>query len=129
MSLINARLAMPFPQAIERVTEELRKEGFGILSQIDVQAALREKIGEDIPAYRILGACNPKLAHRAVTSDPDIGRFLPCNVLVREDGPGQVAVVFADPLMLTAENDNPQLNTVAVEAHEKLSRVRDALAA
>jgi uncharacterized protein (DUF302 family) len=129
MSLIKAQLGMPFPQAIERVTEELKKEGFGILSQIDVQAALREKIGEDIPGYRILGACNPKLAHRAVTSEPDIGRFLPCNVLVREDGPGQVAVVFADPLMLTADNDNPQLKAVAVEAHEKLSRVRDALAA
>jgi uncharacterized protein (DUF302 family) len=129
MSLIKARLAMPFAQAIERVTEELKKEGFGILSQIDVQAALREKIGENIPAYRILGACNPRLAHRAVTTEPDIGRFLPCNVLVREDGPGQVAVVFADPLMLTADNDNPQLKAVAAEAHERLGRVRDALAA
>lgn len=129
MSLIKAQVAMPFAQAIERVTEALKTEGFGILSQIDVQAALREKIGENIPAYRILGACNPKLAHRAVTSDPDIGRFLPCNVLVREDGPGQVAVVFADPLMLTAESDNPQLKEVASEAHAKLSRVRDALAA
>jgi uncharacterized protein (DUF302 family) len=129
VSLIKAQVAMPFAQAIERVTEALKTEGFGILSQIDVQAALREKIGENIPAYRILGACNPKLAHRAVTSDPDIGRFLPCNVLVREDGPGQVAVVFADPLMLTAESDNPQLKEVASEAHAKLSRVRDALAA
>jgi len=129
MSLIKAQLALPFAQAIERVTEALKTEGFGILSQIDVQAALREKIGENIPGYRILGACNPRLAHRAVTSDPDIGRFLPCNVLVREDGPGKVAVVFADPLMLTAENDNPQLQAVAAEAHERLSRVRDALAA
>lgn len=129
MSLIKAQLALPFAQAIERVTEALKVEGFGILSQIDVQAALREKIGENIPGYRILGACNPRLAHRAVTSDPDIGRFLPCNVLVREDGPGQVAVVFADPLMLTADNDNPQLQAVAAEAHERLSRVRDALAA
>lgn len=128
MSLIKAQLAMPFAQAIERVTEALKTEGFGILSQIDVQAALREKIGETIPGYRILGACNPRLAHRAVTSEPDIGRFLPCNVLVREDGPGQVAVVFADPLMLTADNDNPQLQAVAAEAHERLSRVRDALA-
>ena len=129
MSLIKAELAMEFPQAIERVTEELKKEGFGILSQIDVQAALREKIGEHIGAYRILGACNPKLAHRAVTSEPDIGRFLPCNVLVREDAPGKVAVVFADPLMLTAESSNPALKEVAQEAHGKLSRVRDALAA
>jgi uncharacterized protein (DUF302 family) len=128
MPLIKAQLAMEFPQAIERVTEELKKEGFGILSQIDVQAALREKIGENIPPYRILGACNPKLAHRAVTSDPDIGRFLPCNVLVREDGPGKVAVVFADPLMLTADNENPQLKAVASEAFERLNRVRDALA-
>ena len=129
MSLIKAQLAMPFAQAIERVTEALKTEGFGILSQIDVQAALREKIGENIPGYRILGACNPKLAHRAVTSEPDIGRFLPCNVLVREDGPGQVAVVFADPLMLTAESSNPVLKEVAQEAYGKLSRVRDALAA
>ena len=129
MSLIKDQLAMPFAQAIERVTEALKTEGFGILSQIDVQAALREKIGENIPGYRILGACNPKLAHRAVTSEPDIGRFLPCNVLVREDGPGQVAVVFADPLMLTAESSNPVLKEVAQEAYGKLSRVRDALAA
>lgn len=128
MSLIKATLAMEFPQAIERVTEELKKEGFGILSQIDVQGALREKIGEDIPPYRILGACNPRLAHRAVTADPDIGRFLPCNVLVRQDGKGQVAVVFADPLQLTADNDNAELKTVANEAYEKLARVRDALA-
>jgi uncharacterized protein (DUF302 family) len=128
MSLIKAELAMEYPQALERVTEELKKEGFGILSQIDVQAALREKIGETIAPYRILGACNPKLAHRAVTAEPDIGRFLPCNVLVREDGPGKVAVVFADPLMLTADNQNPQLKAVANEAWEKLSRVRDALA-
>lgn len=128
MPLIKATLAMEFPQAIERVTEELKKEGFGILSQIDVQGALREKIGEDIPPYRILGACNPRLAHRAVTSDPDIGRFLPCNVLVRQDGKGQVAVVFADPLQLTADNDNADLKAVANEAYERLARVRDALA-
>ncbi len=128
MPLIKATLAMEFPQAIERVTEELKKEGFGILSQIDVQGALREKIGEDIPPYRILGACNPRLAHRAVTTDPDIGRFLPCNVLVRQDGKGQVAVVFADPLQLTADNDNADLKAVANEAYERLARVRDALA-
>ena len=128
MSLIKATLAMEFPQAIERVTEELKKEGFGILSQIDVQGALREKIGEDIPPYRILGACNPRLAHRAVTADADIGRFLPCNVLVRQDGQGRVAVVFADPLQLTADNDNPDLKTGANEAYEKLSRVRAARA-
>lgn len=128
MPLIKAQLAMGFPQAVERVTEELKKEGFGILSQIDVQAALREKIGENIPAYRILGACNPRLAHRAVTADPDIGRFLPCNVLVREDGQGQVAVVFADPLQLTAGSEDAALQAVANEAYEKLSRVRDALA-
>jgi uncharacterized protein (DUF302 family) len=129
MSLIKAELSMAFPQAIERVTEELKKEGFGILSQIDVQAALREKIGEHIAPYRILGACNPKLAYRAVTTEPDIGRFLPCNVLVREDAPGKVAVVFADPLMLAAESSNPALQEVAQEAWGKLSRVRDALAA
>lgn len=128
MPLMKAQLATDFASAIERVTEELKKEGFGILSQIDVQGALREKIGEHIPPYRILGACNPRLAHRAVTTEPDIGRFLPCNVLVREEAPGQVAVVFADPLMLTAESDNPQLKEVAQEAYGKLTRVRDALA-
>jgi uncharacterized protein (DUF302 family) len=127
MPLIQARLASTYPQAIERVTEELKKEGFGILSQIDVQAALREKIGKEIPPYRILGACNPGLAYRAVSADPDIGRFLPCNVLVREDGPGQVAVVFADPLQLTADSEDPALKEVAIEAYGKLCRVRDAL--
>ena len=92
-----------------------------------MQAALREKIGKEIPPYRILGACNPGLAYRAVSADPDIGRFLPCNVLVREDGPGQVAVVFADPLQLTADSEDPALKEVAIEAYGKLCRVRDAL--
>lgn len=127
MPLIQARLATTYPQAIERVTEELKKEGFGILSQIDVQSALREKIGQEIAPYRILGACNPGLAYRAITADPDIGRFLPCNVLVREDRPGEVAVVFADPLQLTAGNEDPALKEVAIEAYGKLCRVRDAL--
>ena len=116
-----------FEEAIETVTEELGKEGFGILTEIDVQATLKKKLGEDMPPYRILGACNPPLAHQAVTAVPEIGLLLPCNVLVREDDEGTVHVSFMDPGSVLGLVDNPDVVPLAKQVREKLERVLAAL--
>ena len=116
-----------FDEAVETVTEELGKEGFGVLTEIDVQATLKEKLGEDMPPYRILGACNPPLAHQAVTAVPEIGLLLPCNVLVREDDEGKVHVSFMDPGSVLGLVDNPAVEPLAAQVKEKLERVLAAL--
>jgi uncharacterized protein (DUF302 family) len=116
-----------FEDAIEKVTEELGKEGFGVLTEIDVQATLKKKLGEDMPPYRILGACNPPLAHQAVTAVPEIGLLLPCNVLVREDDEGKVHVSFMDPGSVLGLVDNPGVVPLAEQVKEKLERVMAAL--
>ena len=114
-----------FDEAIEQVTEELAKEGFGILTEIDVAATLKKKLGEDMPPYRILGACNPALAHQAVTAVPEIGLLLPCNVLVREDAAGQVHVSFMDPGAVLGLVNVPEVEPLAAQVKEKLTRVMD----
>ena len=116
-----------FEEAIETVTEELDKEGFGILTEIDVQATLKKKLGEDMPPYRILGACNPALAHQAVSAVPEIGLLLPCNVLVREDDQGKVHVSFMDPGSVLGLVDNPDVVPLAEQVKAKLERVLAAL--
>ena len=116
-----------FEEAIETVTAELDKEGFGILTEIDVQATLKKKLGEDMPPYRILGACNPALAHQAVSAVPEIGLLLPCNVLVREDDQGKVHVSFMDPGSVLGLVDNPDVVPLAEQVKEKLERVLAAL--
>jgi uncharacterized protein (DUF302 family) len=116
-----------FDEAVETVTEELGKEGFGVLTEIDVQATLKKKLGEDMPPYRILGACNPPLAHQAVTAVPEIGLLLPCNVLVREDDEGKVHVSFMDPGSVLGLVDNPDVVPLAEQVKEKLERVLAAL--
>ena len=118
---------LEFDQAIETVTEELGKEGFGVLTEIDVQATLKKKLGEDMRPYRILGACNPPLAHQAVTAVPEIGLLLPCNVLVREDDNGKVHVSFMDPGSVLGLVDNPDVEPLAAQVKEKLERVLAAL--
>jgi len=116
-----------FDEAIETVTEELEKEGFGILTEIDVQATLKKKLGEDMPPYRILGACNPPLAHQAVSAVPEIGLLLPGNVLVREDDQGKVHVSFMDPGSVLGLVDNPDVVPLAEQVKAKLERVLSAL--
>ena len=117
-----------FEQALERVISALKGEGFGILTDIDVQKTLKEKIGAEMRGYRILGACNPPLAHRAVQAEPEVGLLLPCNVLVREEGAG-VRVGFLDPQTMVELTGNAQLRAVADDAGQRLQRVRQALLA
>jgi len=116
-----------FDQAIERVTTALKSEGFGVLTEIDVQATLRKKLDVDFRRYVILGACNPELAHRALVAEPQIGLLLPCNVVVQEAPEGSVVVSIADPRAMFAMVDNPAAAPVAAEADERLRRVIGAL--
>lgn len=121
------KVDMDFDAAIHKVTVDLQTEGFGVLSDIDVAAKLKEKLGEDMPRYRILGACNPALAHQAINAVPDIGLLLPCNVLVREDEAGAVSVSFMDPKSVLSLVDNPDVEPLAAEVKAKLERVLEAL--
>ena len=116
-----------FDETIERVTAELAKEGFGILTVIDVQATLKAKLDKDIRPYRILGACNPGLADQAITAVPEIGLLLPCNVLVREDDEGQVFVSFMDPGAVLGMVDDPRVDSLAGMVKQKLENVLAAL--
>ena len=118
---------MEFDAAIDKVTADLQTEGFGVLSDIDVAAKLNEKLGADMPRYRILGACNPALAHQAINAVPDIGLLLPCNVLVRENEDGAVSVSFMDPKSVLSLVDNPEVGPLAGEVKSRLERVLAAL--
>jgi uncharacterized protein (DUF302 family) len=122
-------LNMPFAEAVPKVTDALKDEGFGVLSDIDIQAAMKEKLGAEMAPYRILGACNPPLAHKALAFEPDIGLLLPCNVVVREDAPGQTTVAFVDPQMMVTLTGNPQIQEVADDATARLRRVKAQLEA
>ncbi len=117
-----------FEEVIERTKNALAGEGFGVLTEIDVAATMKEKLGVDMTPYRILGACNPPMAHRAVEADPAIGVLLPCNVVVRDNGSGRVLVDFMDPSAVLDLVDKPGVSMVADEVRTKLEMARDTLA-
>ena len=116
-----------FEVALAKTIEALKAEGFGILSDIDVQAAMKAKLGADMPPYRILGACNPPLAHQALQAVPDIGLLLPCNVIVREEAPSRVVVGFLDPQIMVNLVGRPEVKTVADAAEQRLRRACESL--
>lgn len=118
---------LSFDAAIQQVTEELAKEGFGILTVIDVQATLKEKLDIDMPGYRILGACNPVLASQAISAVPEIGLLLPCNILVREDAEGLVHVSFMDPAAVLGMVDDAGIEPLAEKVKQKLESVMASL--
>jgi len=117
-----------FDEVIEKVSAALKTEGFGVLTSINVQAALKEKIGVDRRPYTILGACNPVLANQAINAEPDIGLLLPCNILVREEEDGSVDVSFMDPRAVLGLVERDDVAPLAEQVRGKLERVRDLLA-
>ena len=120
-------VALSFDEALAKVTAELQKEGFGVLTEIDVAATMKKKLDHNMPPYRILGACNPGFAKRALAAEPSIGLLLPCNVVVRQDAAGTVQVEFLDPGMMGQMTDNPDVGPIGTEVREKLQRVMRAL--
>jgi uncharacterized protein (DUF302 family) len=114
---------MSFDDAIVRVTEELKKEGFGVLTEVDIQATLKKKLDVDFRPYKILGACNPPFAYKALQAEQNIGLLLPCNVIVQDAGNGNTEVAVIDPLVSMSRVENPALEPVAAEIKLKLQRV------
>lgn len=121
-------LRLGYEDALEKVTEALKTEGFGVLTSIDVKETMKKKLDVDFRRYAILGACNPPLAHRALSARPEIGLLLPCNVIVYEESDGTV-ISITDPLAMFQFVDAPELESVAAEARQRLQRVAEALRA
>ncbi len=123
-------LSLPYADALDRVTDALKAEGFGVLTRIDLHKAFEEKLGEPFRNYTILGACNPSLAFKAINASPEVGMFLPCNVTVEEAGPDASIVRFLDPDLIMGQaafGEIPEMMEVAVEAKERLARAASSL--
>ena len=120
-------VAMSHDEAVRKATEALAAEGFGVLTEIDVAATLKKKLGKDMPPYKILGACNPQLAQRAIEVEPQIGALLPCNVVVRQDAAGTTIVEIMDPQSVLQLVGRPEIETVASEVRSRLERVLASL--
>lgn len=123
----NVKVKGTMEQVIKKVTDALQTEGFGVLTEIDVQATLKKKLNIDRKPYRILGACNPGYAHQALDAEPDIGLLLPCNVVVREEDNGAIDVGFMDPEAVLGLVKSDTVRKIGKEVRSKLERVRDAL--
>ncbi len=120
-------LNMNFDDAVKHTTEVLKQEGFGIITEIDVKETFKQKIGVDFRNYRILGACNPKLAHEAIEIEDKVGTMLPCNVVVQDIGGGKIEVAAIDPVASMQAIDNPKLREAATVVQGKLKKVVEAL--
>jgi len=127
MYYFSKELDLPFDEAIALVTEQLKTEGFGVLTDIDVKATLKKKLSVDFRNYRILGTCNPPFAHQALLAEDKIGVMLPCNVIVQETGRGTVEVAAVDPIASMQAIENPALGEVAREVQTRLKRAVDSL--
>ena len=121
------QLQCNFDEAVTKVTEALKAEGFGVLADIDVQATLKAKLDVDRLPYRILGACNPKLANKAISTEPDIGVLLPCNVVVRENDDKSITVSFMDPIAALSLVQRDEIEELATEVRSRLDRVSQAI--
>ncbi|MDH4061380.1 MAG: DUF302 domain-containing protein [Aquincola sp.] len=115
-------VSLPFDAAVARITEALAEVGFGVLTEIDVAATMKKKLGTDMPPYRILGACNPQFASRAIAAEPQIGALLPCNVVVRQDAAGAVRVEVMDPHAVLTLVDRPEVAALAAEVRGRLEQ-------
>lgn len=124
---ITRRLRMPFDEAVARATASLQNHGFGVLTEIDVKGTLKKKLDVDFRDYRILGACNPKLAYQALQAEDKIGTMLPCNVVVQSVGDGEVEVSAVDPIASMQAIDNPTLGALATEVKALLTKVVDEI--
>ncbi|HXN16369.1 MAG TPA: DUF302 domain-containing protein [Usitatibacter sp.] len=121
------RVLTSHEDTVRLATEALAKEGFGVLTEIDVAATLKKKLGKDMPPYRILGACNPQFAHQAIEVEPQIGALLPCNVVVRVDAGGATMVEIMDPNAVLQLVDRPEVSAIAAQVRERLERVLASL--
>jgi uncharacterized protein (DUF302 family) len=119
-------VSLPFEEAVEKITGELKKEGFGVLTEIDVKETLKKKLNVDFKKYKILGACNPPIAHKALLAEEELGLLLPCNVIVYEKDGGSIISVF-NPMTMTELVENNNIGSIAGEVKEKLQRALDAV--